>query len=141
MLLDPAHRPRPTHAFKPEGRPRFHRGTVYFTDSGDVVSEGEAEAQSQVWAEGLVPVTKDVLWFLLFLPYSFSQPVVPHVSPPRFILHRVSGWSKRVRLPWQPLPPHLSLPKALNRWTRLRRGLSGKEAASFQGSEGQEDGV
>lgn len=56
----------------PEGRLRFHKGMVYFSDSTDV-SEGETEAQPQVGAEGLVPATKVKLWFLLFLPYSFSQ--------------------------------------------------------------------
>lgn len=59
-----------------EGRLRFHKGMVYFSDSTDV-SEGETEAQPQVGAEGLVPATKVKLWFLLFLPYSFSQRTPP----------------------------------------------------------------
>ena len=64
----------------PEGRLRFHKGMVYFSDSTDV-SEWETEAQPQVGAEGLVPVTKVELWFLFFLPSSFSQAPPP---PPGF---------------------------------------------------------
>lgn len=82
----------------PEGRLRFHKGMVYFSDSTDV-SEGETEAQPQVGAEGLVPVTKVKLWFLLFLPYSFSQRTLQASSPPRFVLYYVSGWSRSMCRP------------------------------------------
>ena len=70
----------------PEGRLRFHKGMVYFSDSTDV-SEWETEAQPQVGAEGLVPVTKVKLWFLFFLPSSFSPPPPP---PPRLLLSILS---------------------------------------------------
>ena len=64
----------------PKGRLCFHNSMVYFSDSTDV-SEGETEAQPHVGAEGLVPLSRVELWFLLFLPYSFSQ-LTPQTSPP-----------------------------------------------------------
>lgn len=42
----------------------------FISESRDVVSEWEAEAQSQAGARGLAPIMKDVLWFPIFLPHS-----------------------------------------------------------------------
>lgn len=42
----------------------------FISESRDVVSEWEAEAQSQAGAGGLAPIMKDVLWFPIFLLHS-----------------------------------------------------------------------
>lgn len=140
--MDPAHHSCPIAPLRMPGPldlrgGRLHRGMVYFTESRDVGSEGEAGAAS-VGAGGLVPITKDILRFLLFLPHSFSQPV-PQASSRCSVLSHVSGWPKGVWLPWPCLPPHLPLPKPLNLWPQLRSRLPGRETASFMGPQGQQD--
>lgn len=87
---------------------------------------------SQVGAGRFVLITKDLIGFVLLAPGQ-------HASPPRFILHYVSGCPSWVFLPSCP---------SLSLGTRTRRGLPGQEAASFPGprdrrmaGEGQRDGL